>query len=60
MALQDGRTALMCAVSKGHVDCARLLIESGADKEAIDNVRIVVHCFVVRVCGWIGGRLDGS
>ncbi len=36
---QNGRTSLMSAVSKGHVDCARLLIEGGADKEAKDNVR---------------------
>ena len=36
---QIGATALMNAVQKGHVDCARLLLDAGADKEATDQVR---------------------
>ena len=36
---QDGWTALIQASVNGHTDCARLLIEAGADKEAKDNVR---------------------
>ena len=36
---QDGRTALMNAAIGGHVGCARLLLDAGADQEAKDNVR---------------------
>jgi hypothetical protein len=35
---QDGATALMCAAAEGHTDCARLLIDAGADKEAKNKV----------------------
>ena len=41
--IQNGSTALALAAI-GHTDCARLLIESGADKEAKDNVRSVAFC----------------
>ena len=37
--LQDGNTALMWAAEEGHADCARLLIDSGADKNVKSNVR---------------------
>ena len=36
---QSGWTALIFAAEKGHVDCARLLIDTGADKDARNNVR---------------------
>ncbi len=36
---QDGRTALMFAAMEGHADCARLLLDAGADKDAKDIVR---------------------
>jgi hypothetical protein len=36
--LQGGSTALMWAVLAGHVDCVRLLLGAGADKEAKDKV----------------------
>ncbi len=36
---QDGETALMYAASRGYVDCARLLMDAGADKDAQCNVR---------------------
>ncbi len=29
----------MCAAGLGRVDCARLLLDAGADKEATSNVR---------------------
>ena len=36
---QNGWTALMRAAEHGRADCVRLLIDSGADKDAKDNVR---------------------
>ncbi len=36
---QDGKTALMFAIERGHVHCARLLLDVGADIEASDKVR---------------------
>jgi hypothetical protein len=36
---QIGMTVLMCAADHGHADCARLLIDIGADKEAKTTVR---------------------
>ena len=36
--LQDGRTALHIACSKGHVDVVKLLISNNADIAATDNV----------------------
>ncbi len=39
--LQTGRTALMNAAWQNRADCARLLIDAGADKEARDKVRVV-------------------
>ena len=40
-ATQDGMTALMEAASGGHVDCARLLLDSGADTRP---VTLAVRC----------------
>jgi ankyrin repeat protein len=37
--LQGGMTALLVAILNGHLDCARLLIDAGADKDAAENVR---------------------
>jgi hypothetical protein len=42
--LQRGWTALMCAAQFHRVDCVRLLIDAGADKDIRDNVR-VGRCF---------------
>ena len=36
---QYGRTALICAGYNGHADCARLLLDAGADKNAANKVR---------------------
>ena len=36
---QDGWTALIVAGFHGHADCARLLLDAGADKDAKDEVR---------------------
>lgn len=36
---QDGLTSLLYSVENGHTECVRLLVESGADKEAKNDVR---------------------
>ncbi len=36
---QRESTALMRAAVSGHVDCVRLLIDAGADKDATSDVR---------------------
>ena len=36
---QTGWTALICAAAYGHFECARLLLNAGADTEAKTNVR---------------------
>jgi ankyrin repeat protein len=41
---QSGCTALIYAAANGHADCARLLLDAGADKNAKDVVR---DCFAV-------------
>ena len=38
MSVQDDGTALTIAAKKGHTECARVLLEAGADKEAKDKV----------------------
>ena len=41
---QDGHSALHYAVSKGHYDCAQLLIQAGAVVDIKDNViTLYVH-----------------
>ena len=46
-AAQHGMTALIWACYKGHADCARLLLDAGADKNAKNEVRARAD---VRVC----------
>ncbi len=41
---QDGKTALMRSAEAGRVDCARLLLDAGVDKNAKAHVRAInVH-----------------
>ena len=40
---QSGDAALMLASRNGHTDCVRLLMESGADKDAKNKVRGVTY-----------------
>jgi hypothetical protein len=46
---QDGCTALISAAGEGHIECVRLLIEAGANKEAKDKVRVnrVFHFAII-------------
>jgi hypothetical protein len=44
MSSQNEQTPLLNAVGKVHVECVRLLLESGADKEAKDVVREMPSC----------------
>jgi hypothetical protein len=37
---QDGDTALMSAARQNHTEVARMLLECGANKDVVDNVRI--------------------
>jgi hypothetical protein len=60
---QFGRTALNWAARQGHVDCARLLLDAGADKKPKDRVRTSVMVAAMRVViqilwfqfGWMVG-----
>ncbi len=46
---QDGSTALVLAAEGGQVDCVRLLVEAGADKDTINNVR-ALHLTFALLC----------
>ncbi len=52
---QDGETALMWAA--GHADCARLLLDAGADTEAKDKVCECGLC-VGGICGGVVVEMD--
>jgi hypothetical protein len=46
---QLGVTALICSARHGRADCARLLLDAGADKNATINVRGRIAAFAVRM-----------
>ena len=46
MCAQGGSTSLIWAATNGHTDCARLLLNAGADKNAKSNVRVESFCCV--------------
>ncbi len=48
---QFGNTALIRAAGNSHADCVRLLLDAGADKEAIDNVSVDAISRVVTEIG---------
>ncbi len=50
---QYGRTVLMYAAGEGREDCARLLLDAGADKNATNKVRASVGVGGGR-CGVLG------
>jgi hypothetical protein len=47
---QDGSTALMRAVDDGHAECVRLLIDAGADKDAMNMVRVSRCSLSFHIC----------
>ncbi len=49
MLAQSGNTALIWAAMRGHADCARLLLDAGADTEVKDNVRASAVCMCTAV-----------
>ena len=52
--MQDGSTVLIHAAANGHTDSVRLLLESGADMEAKNDVRVIVMtCSRFCVCAKI-------
>ena len=42
---QGGRTALIRSAINGVADCVRVLVESGANKDVMDNVREIIARF---------------
>ena len=42
---QHGNTALIAAIKWGYFECARLLLEGGADVNASNNVRGLIAVF---------------
>ncbi len=43
--MQNGWTALVWAAHMGHADCVRLLLDAGANKDTMNNVRAIAGCF---------------
>ncbi len=49
--LQAGDTALLLACSEGKVDVVKVLLQAGADKNILNNVRnVVCFCNIVLLC----------
>ena len=45
--MQKGCTALMWAAKDAHIDCVRLLVEAGADKDAKNKVRLFIVALIL-------------
>ena len=43
LSLQDGRTALMIASERGHMECVKMLLERGAKVNMEDKVSTARH-----------------
>ena len=41
---KDLSTSLMRAASEGHADVVQLLLSAGANKEAADDVKLIINC----------------
>ena len=46
--VQFGRTALIWAAECGHIECTRVLLDAGADKNIVDNVRVIGLSLLLR------------
>ena len=45
LSLQDGGTALMKALAAGHMKCAKMLLDKGADVNIQHKVSgVIIHC----------------
>ena len=47
LSLQSGRTALMIAYDRGHIECAKMLMDKGAQVNIQDMVSlsgVIIHC----------------
>ena len=51
---QSGRTALVWTARNGHADCARLLLDAGADKNATDSWVRSDRCIIDMLVFWFG------
>ena len=43
LSLQDGETVLMMALERGHMECVKVLLISGADVNVQDKVSVVSY-----------------
>ena len=50
---QDGETPLLKAASNGHVEIAQMLMEKGANIEAMDKVQLVANVYWSTIHGWL-------
>ena len=47
LSLQWGQTALMMAYDRGHIECAKMLVDKGAQVNILDRVSlsgVIIHC----------------
>ena len=47
LSLQDGQTALMMAYDRGHIECAKMLVDKGAQVNIQGTVSlsgVIIHC----------------
>ena len=57
MTPQVGYTTLISAAERGRVDCVRLLLNAGANKNATDHVRFCLH-FLVLLCVDVASSIE--
>ncbi len=56
--IQNGWSALMCAASQGHAECLRLLVESGSNMDAMNEVWVWWRVSIAFVSAWQGSIFD--
>ena len=50
---QRGSTPLLLAAWNGHVEIAQMLMEKGANIEAMDEVQLVANVYWLTIHGWL-------